>query len=202
MLEARLKRAGRRLYPDGLTRSWQLDLTPGVDVRTFHREQNHLVQVLNDITPNGRLVVVRRDRHYSRAVEKLTSAFPGVKYATPFTRTEGKDPVVVLVESGQTSYIGPDLVTSSVEAFSSSPEREGDRRKLSSSGTRRTHLFIWLEPQEFGLYESFCEGPLPESKPTLPNEITVVWLATHCRDGQRKVWRFDGETGVWTEVEP
>jgi hypothetical protein len=153
--------------------SWQLDLNPGADVETFHSEQDLLVQILND-EPNGRLIVVPRDRYHSPVVETLASRFPSVRYAHPFTRMEGEPPVVVLVESGQASFIGPDLVTSFVEAFASSSEREGDRRKLATSGTSRTHLFVWLEHQQFGGIGIPREGPLPGPKPVLPIEVTVV----------------------------
>lgn len=81
-----------------------------------------------------------------------------------------------------------------VQSALSSDRLRGERAKLERAGGREKHVFIWMD----GLFEaslgmSLTDEPADEA-PSLPSEITTVWVAASA-EGGAVVWRSSG--GSW-----
>lgn len=138
-------------------KSWQLSLRADADLSSLRRRKNEVARALKDLETAG---INHFDAHPGRRdrgeADLFGVRFPQVDDAWAFKPSE-RGPMVVLVGPGHVSSIGPELVTQVIENFASHPKREGDRRKLRRAATPQTHLFVWLEPHEFGAYESLVE---------------------------------------------
>ena len=180
-------------------KSWQLSLRADADLSSLRRRKNEVARALKDLETAG---INHFDAHPGRRdrgeADLFGVRFPQVDDAWAFKPSE-RGPMVVLVGPGHVSSIGPELVTQVIENFASHPKREGDRRKLRRAATPQTHLFVWLEPHEFGAYESLCGEGLPENVPSIPAEITSIWVAAQCRDGRTRAL-FVRPPAPWQEI--
>ena len=74
---------------------------------------------------------------------------------------------------------------------------EGERRKLTRSGRDHRHLFVWVTHTYFDAYIGMClDGP-PKEAVELPEEITRLWLAAQCPEGDI-MWTTEG--GAWERI--
>jgi hypothetical protein len=53
-----------------------------------------------------------------------------------------------------------------------------NRRKLIVSADTNSHLFIWVDEDNYLPWRDILDGHLPDRPPALPTEITTVWVAT------------------------
>jgi hypothetical protein len=89
--------------------------------------------------------------------------------------------VHVAVTQGESTATGPNVPLTHLEVWLSSDEKDpsGLRAKLAATELPERHAFIWVDLRsETGAWRWLYEDELPTRWPTLPDEITHVWLAS------------------------
>jgi hypothetical protein len=72
---------------------------------------------------------------------------------------------------------------------------DGERRKLIRSGASERHLFVWIMGTIFHAYVGIAsDDTMPEAVPTLPSEVTTLWVAATSAEGF-VVWK--ATDGPW-----
>jgi len=56
--------------------------------------------------------------------------------------------------------------------------KKDNRQKLSGSSGAASHLFIWIDEENFLPWRDLVDGSLPNRAPRLPPEISTTWAAT------------------------
>jgi hypothetical protein len=84
-------------------------------------------------------------------------------------------------------------VLSEVEKAASQPD---NRKKLRGHSATVRHIFVWVTDTNYLPWRDLSAGALPNRAPTLPQEITSVWVAAALPGGDT-VWRW-GADGGWT----
>lgn len=111
--------------------------------------------------------------------------------------TKWKSPAIGIATPGGGGLVNPLLINKAVEreAF-----KDDNRRKLGSAKKSEKHLFVYLMPTEHVVWVAVRDGELPPSGPTLPPEITHVWLATWIGHGcWHTVWLAQ-EGLAWAQI--
>lgn len=67
-----------------------------------------------------------------------------------------------------------------------------NRRKL--SGFPKSHLFVWIDENNYLPWRDIFSGEIPSRKPNLPPEISDVWVATRL-PGSVSGWHFSQQDG-------
>jgi hypothetical protein len=76
-----------------------------------------------------------------------------------------------------------------IQAIAALPD---NRRKL--YGFPRSHLFIWIDEDNYLPWRDIFSGEVPTRKPNLPPEITDVWVATRL-PGSVSGWHYSRQVG-------
>jgi hypothetical protein len=71
-------------------------------------------------------------------------------------------------------------------------ELPDNRRKL--SGFLKSHLFIWIDEDNYLPWRDIFSGEIPTREPRLPVEITDVWVATRV-PGAVSGWHYSRQVG-------
>jgi hypothetical protein len=126
--------------------------------------------------------------------------------ATLPPRTSAAEGYLMIVPRAVGGMIGPSLVTEEVNRVLAMGD---NRAKLGAAAPlQRAEMFVWLTDSLGSLalespyidVEAFQQ--FPTDAPTLPPEVTAVWVATGARDAfpyARALWHSDG--GVWQVLE-
>lgn len=189
----------RRLYagflkhgtevPASGTCDWQLNLRGTADIRRLLKEQERLRLSLKALEEHGLTFLPRRPRtpEEESVMEIFEEVFPEVEAAWGWAYPRDT-PKIHFVPASGGGAIGPEAVNSYLSQFLGDLSGRGALQKLMRLPSDRRHLFVWLESTLPVFWMSFCEDELPPGRPTLPPEVTDVWLAGYCRGVQIQAW--------------
>src|SRR5207302_576646 len=80
-----------------------------------------------------------------------------------------------IARPGQGTYVSSDHVQKVVEQEA---WKEDNRRKLGARNSVESHLFILVDHARFDAWMGLTEDVPPSQPPSLPPEITDIWVAT------------------------
>lgn len=79
-------------------------------------------------------------------------------------------------------------VLKAVELEAAKPDNRG---KLAAFDTRERHLFVHIHPRNYPAWVSLLDADVPGEPPSLPDEITDIWVAAQDRSTELYVlWRY------------
>jgi hypothetical protein len=178
----RIINAGEQWVEDGLVGGWAVGIDRHADARRLRRELPMLLkeleargwQRLERRYPPHRLELYARELGVVRVWRSPTTSVPGSIYVTIHLPNE---------QTGGFISDSTDAVASWIGLFLYDDKRSRVRRKLALSGASERHAFVVVvgfADADFSVTEPLMrEGaPLPSHDPTLPDEITDVWLAS------------------------
>lgn len=189
----------RRLYagflkhgtevPASGTCDWQLNLRGTADIRRLLKEQERLRIGLRALEEHGLTFLPRRARtpEEESTIEIFEELFPEVEAAWGWAYPRDT-PKIHFVPASGGGAIGPEAVNMYLGQFLGDLSGRGALQKLMRAPSDRRHLFVWLESTLPVFWMSFCEDERPPGRPTLPPEVTDVWLAGYCRGVQIQAW--------------
>ena len=99
------------------------------------------------------------------------------------------------------TYVGatrPDGASSAIEA--GEKEAEANKEKLGKAGTKERHLVVYIDHLNRSPYVGLTEFKPLSVLPSLPDEITHIWLVTEKKD-QFVVW-YGSKTESWRSNPP
>jgi hypothetical protein len=78
------------------------------------------------------------------------------------------------------------------QAVEAEANKEDNRRKLGSCGCDKRHLFVYIDHRNFLAWVALVDEQPPQLAPSLPIEITNIWVATHTRSANEiVVWKAE-----------
>ena len=105
---------------------------------------------------------------------------------------EKSKPRVFLMGPSAGSTVWSGNAHAAVEEALTGPRFEGERKKLDRTGHEERHLFVWVGVSLFDAYVGIASEDKPaDAIPSLPNEITHLWLAAEGTEGP-VVWTSRG----------
>ncbi|MBF6427830.1 hypothetical protein IU440_24420 [Nocardia cyriacigeorgica] len=183
---------------DGLTTSWLVMCER--DRTKFSGLFERLAPLLHELESTSRTYVdVGRAHPYGgqdRTIDwKLKTL--GVLSASSLEPRDDCPEVFVESMSDYVSALGADVAVSEAEKWldSEQPDQQGARRKLMATGLLERHMFVWVDHYDVQASRGLAEPELPVRTPTLPAEITHLWLAAD--SGLRGIggWHWSPERG-------
>jgi hypothetical protein len=185
------------LQVGGLTRAWHVFSTIATDFKRL--DSRSLAPLLQAIEGAGLdRVHFPMDFHHAPTIHPLAAQL-GVDAAFAMTGVAGR----VLVS-------GPDddRVWSSdhnnpgrhvLAAIEENATKKDNRQKLSARVGVDSHLFIWIDEENYPPWRDLLDGSVPNRAPTLPSEITTVWVATRIA-GSLVYWVYALSSGWRTGI--
>lgn len=170
---------------------WYVHLVPGARI---NRIRSEVAAFLADIEAEGRQEFnAWADSSESPAVSAILMEL-GIAHGSV---VKWKAPGIGIALPGDGGLVDPNLVNAAVEREAS---KSDNRRKLSSVLDGEKHLFVYVRTTKHVVWVAIRDGSLPEGGPTLPPEITHVWVAAWAGDGSwHTAWRAkNGES--WTPL--
>jgi hypothetical protein len=168
----------------GLRRKWHLIPTEQTPLDQLDKAIPLLVQIESKIQADG----LDSWTEHPEA-QRLMTDFR-LAYARPWGETS--DPMLVVgrpadltvwVENpGDPGYWVQQVVRDEAN-------KDDNKRKLAASGAMERHLFIWVDVDYYLPWQDLDKERLPTTQPSLPAEVTTVWVATSAAGGRCVVWR-------------
>ena len=173
--------------------SWHVSLSgDAVESLQVKSLQARLIPALEVLESQGMRSFYTNDPWGYRR-EPVRDLFEAMSVSMAFAFDSDKPARVYVLAPGSSGMVSSANTHDAVEAALEGERLSGERAKLHRSGKRERHLFLWIMPTLFDAYVGLVSEENPsEATPSLPEEITSVWVAAESSEGF-VVWRSSGQ---------